>query len=99
MSERQAFAQRIVIPLTKVALLALKLAFRRLKQFSTRAFDAQLERTTSQHDQISRRPCPECGGPMAYHPMRWSALTGRYLRACQSCGYADSHPVKIVRQL
>lgn len=99
MSERHAFERRIVIPTAKIALLSVKLMFKRLKQISARTFGAKIERTALQRDLISRRPCPECGGPMAYHPMRWSALTGRYLRACQSCGYTDSHPVKIVRQL
>ena len=72
---------------------------KRLRALSTGTFGALMTRATLSKDYSSRRPCPECGGTMAYHPMRWSALTGRYLRACQSCGYADPRPVKMVRQI
>jgi predicted RNA-binding Zn-ribbon protein involved in translation (DUF1610 family) len=47
----------------------------------------------------SRRPCPSCGGPMIYLGSSFSALTGRYSRTCQDCGYADPHKVKMVRQI
>jgi len=47
----------------------------------------------------SRRPCPSCGGSMIYLGSGWSALTGRYSRTCQDCGYADPQKVKMVRQI
>lgn len=47
----------------------------------------------------SRRPCPSCGGAMIYQGSGLSALTGKYSRTCQDCGYTDPHKVKLVRQI
>ena len=35
---------------------------------------------------------------MIYHPMRWSVLTGRHLRACQSCDHTDARPARRGRE-
>jgi hypothetical protein len=75
------------------------LTIRRLRELAIRTFDSLMARATLHKDYSSSRPCPECGGPMTYNPMRWSALTGRYLRVCQSCDYTDPRPVKMVRQI
>jgi predicted RNA-binding Zn-ribbon protein involved in translation (DUF1610 family) len=47
----------------------------------------------------SSRPCPSCGGAMIYLGSALSILTGKYSRTCESCGYADAHKVKMVRQI
>jgi len=50
-------------------------------------------------EHVSRRPCPNCGGPMTYRRTRWTAITRKHLRSCTACGYCDVHPVRMIKQL
>ena len=99
MSDSHVFMERFVSPAMKVTVLSVKAASQRLGNFT-----AWLSHALKRDDGLpgtfsSRRPCPGCGGPMFYYPTSWSALNGRYLRTCESCGYADARPVKIVEQI
>jgi len=71
-----------------------------LKRLAGQAMDAIASKLRSDAKNYpSRRPCPSCGGPMIYLGSSFSALTGRYSRTCQDCGYADPSKVKMVRQI
>jgi len=71
----------------------------RIKALVTRTLNVVGGQNTSHKYYESRRPCRECGGSMVYRSMRWSIVTGKYLRSCESCGYTDPRPVKMVRQI
>jgi len=74
-------------------------AIKHFRERTTVTIAALLAGATPHTGYSSRRPCPGCGGTMAYQPTRWCTLTGRYLRSCKNCGCADSSPVKMVRQM
>ena len=99
MSDSHISSGRFVFPALKVAALSVKVALQHLEHIAARLSNALASRTALPEVYSSRRACPECGGPMFYYPTSWSALTGRYLRACENCDYDDARPVKIVEQL
>ena len=99
MSHSHVFVARFVSPAIKVAVLSVKAASQHLGNVTSWVASAFKREDDLPGTYSSRRPCPECGGPMFYHPTDWSAFSGRYLRTCESCGYADARPVKIVEQI
>src|SRR6478752_10740984 len=99
MSNSHIFSGRLGSLPMKVAALFVKVIRQHLEHFIARVSNALKREEALPETYSSRRPCPECGGPMFYHPTDWSAFSGRYLRTCESCGYADARPVKIVEQI
>ena len=94
-----ALVNRFVMPAMKVAMLVFKVIMIHFERGKAWVIDAFERHTILPGALSSRRPCPVCGGAMFYEPKPWSAVTGKYLRSCESCDYTDARAVKIVSQI
>src|SRR5690348_2111349 len=90
---------RFLVPAVKVAMLSCKVTMIHFERGRAWALDTFERNTILPEALSSRRPCPACGGAMLYEPKPWSAMTGKYLRRCECCDYADARAVKIVQQI
>ena len=97
--KKSAASPKFVSSIIKPAAQSAALLVAQFEEFAVREFGALLARASLHGSHPSRRPCPECEGVMVYQPTRLSAVTGKYLRSCESCGYTDPRPVKMVRQI